>query len=153
MGSTPPTPRRLPSSRRRSTTAAASFARRTGPLSPRYVVAQPGLEIAGERVAAEGRLILYRVDAPLGSRAASTACTPTAGPARTRRTPTTPSGGQVRVDVGRAGWSGPDMPGAVSISVERLDAGHEVSFGALGRAQRLEADVPTEGAGGASASR
>ena len=34
-------------------------------LSPRYVVAQPGIDIAGEQVAAEGRLVLYRVDGPL----------------------------------------------------------------------------------------
>jgi hypothetical protein len=97
-------------------------------LAPRYVVAQPGLDIAGEKVAAEGRLVLYRVPAPLrlnsrlegmygdgwsGSNATFTRFAE--GP------------GTVRVDVGRAGWSGPDVPGRVTINVERLDDGRPVS--------------------------
>ena len=35
------------------------------PLTPRYVVAQPGQRISGVPIAAEGRLVLYRVPSPL----------------------------------------------------------------------------------------
>jgi hypothetical protein len=98
------------------------------PLAPRYVVAQPGLNIVGEKVAAAGRLVLYRVPAPLrlesrlngvygdgwsGSNATYT---------RFSQRP-----GTVRVEVGRAGWSGPDVPGRVTITVERIDSGRRVS--------------------------
>jgi hypothetical protein len=98
------------------------------PLSPRYVVAQPGLDIAGEQVAAEGRLILYRVRTPLrletrldgvyGDGWSSANATYTNFSTRP---------GTVRVDVGRAGWSGPDTPGAVRIDVERIDTGRRVA--------------------------
>jgi hypothetical protein len=99
------------------------------PLAPRYVVAQPGLDIAGEKVAAQGRLVLYRLRAPLrletrldgvygdgwsGSNATYTNYSERPG--------------TVRVDVGRAGWNGPDAPGRVTINIQRVDSGRSVSL-------------------------
>jgi hypothetical protein len=99
-----------------------------GVLTPRYVVAQPGFDIAGEQVLAEGRLILYRVDAPLRleSQLDGVSSDGWSGPSATY---TNYSGrpGVIRVDVGRAGWGGPDVPGKVTIGVERVDSGRRVS--------------------------
>jgi hypothetical protein len=99
-----------------------------GVLTPRYVVAQPGFDIAGEQVLAEGRLILYRVDAPLRleSQLDGVSSDGWSGPSATY---TNYSGrpGVIRVDVGRAGWGGPDVPGEVTIGVERVDSGRRVS--------------------------
>jgi hypothetical protein len=98
------------------------------PLSPRYVVAQPGTDIAGEQIAAEGRLILYRVDAPLRleTRLDGVYGDGWSGADATYTNFSTEPG-TVSVDVGRAGWSGPDTPGAVRIDVERIDSGRKVS--------------------------
>jgi hypothetical protein len=98
------------------------------PLSPRYVVAQPGTDIAGEQLAAEGRLILYRVDPPLRleTRLDGVHGDGWSG-ANATYTNFSTRPGTVSVDVGRAGWSGPDTPGAVKIDVERIDSGRRVS--------------------------
>ena len=97
-------------------------------VAPRYVLAQPGLEIAGDKLAAEGRLILYRVSAPLrlenqldgmyadGWSGQTASYTNYSDRFRT-----------VRIEVGRAGWIGPDVPGTVTIAVERSDSGRRVS--------------------------
>jgi hypothetical protein len=99
------------------------------PLAPRYVVAQPGLDIAGEKVAAEGRLVLYRVPAPLRleTRLDGVYGDGWSGPNATY-TNYSARPGTVRVDVGRGAWGGPDVPGRVTISVERVDSGRRVSF-------------------------
>lgn len=104
---------------------------RTGdgrPLTPRYVVAQPGLNIAGDKVAATGRLVLYRVPAPLrlDSRLDGVYGDAWSGPNATY-TNYSGTSGTVRVDVGRAGWRGPSPPGNVTIDVERLASGRRVS--------------------------
>ena len=57
----------------------------------------------------------------------STVFLPTVGLGRARPIRTTPSGGTVRVDVGRAGWNGPDVPSGVTIDVEHLDSGRRIS--------------------------
>lgn len=98
------------------------------PLSPHYVLAQPGLDIAGERVAAEGRLVLYRVQGPLRlkTRLDGVYGDGWSGPhASYKNYAQRP--GTVRVDVGRGAWGGPDVPGRVTINVDRLDSGRRVS--------------------------
>jgi hypothetical protein len=119
-----------------------------GVLTPRYVVAQPGFDIAGEQVLAEGRLILYRVDAPLRleSQLDGVSSDGWSGPSATY---TNYSGrpGVIRVDVGRAGWGGPDVPGEVTIGVERVDSGRRVSTISwvvhTGSKRRFRLRVPT----------
>jgi hypothetical protein len=98
------------------------------PLAPRYVVAQPGLNIAGKKVAAAGRLILYRVPAllKLSSRLDGVDADGWSGSNATY-TSYSERPGIVRVDLGRAGWTGPDVPSRVTIDVERLDSGRRVS--------------------------
>jgi hypothetical protein len=97
-------------------------------LSPRYVIAQPSVGIAGERVSSSGRLVLYRVRGPLhiGEKLDGVSLDGWSG---TNATYTNYSErpGTVRVDVGRAGWSGPDLPSKVTINVERLESGRQVS--------------------------
>jgi hypothetical protein len=97
-------------------------------LAPRYVVAQPGLNIAGEKVAATGRLVLYRVPAPLrlDTRLDGVYADSWSGPNATY-TNYSDTAGTVRVDVGREGWGGPGPPGNVMIDLERVDSGREVS--------------------------
>jgi hypothetical protein len=98
------------------------------PLAPRYVVAQPNMDIAGEKVAAEGRLVLYRVPAPLSveSRLDGVYVDGWSGATATY-TNYSQRAGTVSVDVGRAGWAGPDVPGSVTIDVVRADSGSPVS--------------------------
>jgi hypothetical protein len=98
------------------------------PLEPRYVVAQPGFELAGETVAAEGRLILYRVSAPLRleTQLEGVASDGWSGSSATYTNYSTRYR-TIRVDVGRAGWTGPDVPGTVTIAVARLDSGRRVA--------------------------
>ena len=98
------------------------------PLAPRYVVAQPALDIDGEKVATEGRLVLYRVRPPLKIKTRLDGVY-NDGWSGSNATYTNYSGrpGTVRVDVGRAGWGGPDAPGTVTIDVERIDSGRRVS--------------------------
>ncbi len=101
-----------------------------GPLTPRYVVSQPGLDIAGEQVVADGRLVLHRVSSPLrldsqvagvygdgwtGAQAGLTQYEPLEGGAR-----------RMRVRASREGWTGADVPGRVTITAGTLrmtDAG------------------------------
>jgi hypothetical protein len=98
------------------------------PLAPRYVLAQPGLDIAGEKVASEGRLVLYRVGAPLRleTQLRGVYGDGWSGPNATY-TNYSQNRGTVRVDVGRGAWGGPDVPGNVTIDVERVDSGRRVS--------------------------
>jgi hypothetical protein len=100
-----------------------------GLLAPRYVVAQPGLDIAGKQVLAEGRLALYRVSPPfrLESQLDGVYGDGWSGSSATY---TNYSGrsGVVLVEAGRAGWGGPDVPAAVTIVVERADSGRRVSM-------------------------
>jgi hypothetical protein len=98
------------------------------PLAPHYVVAQPGLDIAGEKVAAEGRLVLYRVPAQLRLRTRLDGVYGDgwSGPSATY-TNYSQSPGVVRIDVGRGAWGGPDVPGSVTIDVDRVDSGRRVS--------------------------
>lgn len=97
-------------------------------LAPRYVVAQPGLDIRGRTLATSDRMILYRVEAPLGleSRLDGVFADGWSG-ATARYTNYASEAGEVRVSVGRAGWGGTDVPATVSIEVKRLDSGHRVS--------------------------
>lgn len=98
------------------------------PLAPRYVVAQPSLPIDGEKVAAEGRLILYRVRPPLKIQSSLDGVYAD-GWSGSNATYTKYSNrpGIVRVDVGRAGWGGPDTPSAVTIDLERVDSGRQLA--------------------------
>jgi hypothetical protein len=98
------------------------------PLTPRYVLAHPGIHIAGTRVAQEGRLALYRVPAPLKleSKIEGVYGDGWSGPNATY-TNFSESPGTVSVDVGRAAWGGPDVPATVTIEVKRLDSGRRVS--------------------------
>ena len=100
------------------------------PLAPHYVVTQPDrvLDIAGETVASEGRLVLYRVQPPLRLETRLDGVYPDgwSGPSAIY-TNYAAAPGAVRVDVGRAGWGGPDEPTGVTIAVERLDSGRRVS--------------------------
>ncbi len=86
------------------------------------------LAIDGEKVAAEGRFVLYRVRPPLKVKSPLDGVYPDgwSGPNATY-TNYTDQPGTVRVDVGRAGWGGPDAPGLVTIDVERIDSGRRVS--------------------------
>jgi hypothetical protein len=97
-------------------------------LFPRYVVAQPSVGIAGDEVAHSDRLVLYRIRGPLriehrvdgifsdGWSGSDATYTNFAG-----------DPGTVRVEVGRPGWGGPDIPGMVTIDVQRLDTGRRVT--------------------------
>ena len=98
------------------------------PLSPRYVVAAPGVDVAGKRIAAEGRLVLYRADPPLRleSQLDGVYADGWSGPSATY-TNYDRHGGAIRVDAGRAGWAGQDTPSRVSIVVEQADSGRQVS--------------------------
>ena len=126
-----------------------SVADRGRPLFPQYVVAQPAVEIAGEEVAHSDRLVLYRVRGPLRIKDRVDGVFPDgwSGPNATY-TKYGERSGTVRVDVGRAGWGGPDAPGRVTIEVRRLDTGRPCVVGALGRPQPLEANLSSEGTGG-----
>jgi hypothetical protein len=98
------------------------------PLSPRYVVAQPVVGIAGEKIASTDRLVLYRIRGPLriDQRVDGVFADGWSG-ANATYTNFSTRPGTVNVDVGRAGWTGPDTPGAVRIDVERIDSGRRVS--------------------------
>jgi hypothetical protein len=98
------------------------------PLAPRYVVAQPGLDIAGEKVASTGRLVLYRLPAPLrlDTRLDGVYADTWSGP-NAIYTNYSDAPGTVRVDLGRAGWGGPSPPGNVTIDLERVDSGRRVA--------------------------
>ena len=95
------------------------------PLSPRYVVAQPAVGIAGERIASTDRLVLYRIRGPLriderldGVSAdgwSGTSATYTNYSTAGRHGPMSTSGV-------RAGTA-PIVPSGVTIDVERLDSG------------------------------
>ena len=98
------------------------------PLSPRFVVAQPWMDIAGQRIVVAGRLALYRAEAPLRLRSdlKGVYADGWSGAGATY----TNYGGRsdsLLVDVGRAGWTGPDTPGQVTIVVERVDSGKRLS--------------------------
>ena len=97
-------------------------------LTPRYVVAQPAVGIAGERIANADRLVLYRIRGPLRLDEKIDGVSPD-GWSGTSATYTNYSqrASTVRVEVGRAGWTGPDVPSGVTIDVERLDSGRRVS--------------------------
>jgi hypothetical protein len=98
------------------------------PLFTRYVVAEPAVGIAGEEVAHSDRLVLYRVRGPLRIKdhIDGVFADGWSGPNATY-TKYAQSPGTVRVDVGRAGWGGPDTPGRVTIEVKRLDTGRRVA--------------------------
>lgn len=98
------------------------------PLAPGYVVAQSALSIDGDKLAAEGRLVLYRVRPPLRivSSLDGVYADGWSGPSAVY-TNYSDEPGTVQVDVGRAGWGGPDVPGAVTIDLERVDTGRRVA--------------------------
>lgn len=92
-----------------------------------YLLADPGLGVVGEVVAQPGPVALIRVDPPArigssldgvyddrwsGPRAGLSQYAPLAGGAR-----------RIKVEVSRAGWSGPDVPGRVDIEVGPLRIG------------------------------
>lgn len=88
--------------------------------TPRYAVAPLDVELAGSRVATTPRLALYRLaGAPrLAATTAGLYADGWSGPDAEylRYSPA----GQIRVDVSRAGWRGPDAPGNVRVEVARL---------------------------------
>jgi hypothetical protein len=105
-------------------------ANRSNGMLPRYVVAERDLQVAGERLAEGGWLILplalYRVDPPLrltehlegvfrdgwmGSEAAYT-----------RYGSVTEAAGDVEVSVSRTAWGGEDIPGNVLIRTGMVEA-------------------------------
>ena len=98
-------------------------------LAPRYVVAQPGLDVAGEQVAAEGRLALYRTSAPLRLESQTDGMYGDgwSGPSATYTNYSARSDAVV-VEAGRVAWGGPDSPGRVTLAVERVDSGRQVSI-------------------------
>jgi hypothetical protein len=98
-------------------------------LAPRYVVAQPGLDVAGEQVAAEGRLALYRTSAPLRLESQTDGLYGDgwSGPSATYTNYSARSDAVV-VEAGRVAWGGPDSPGRVTLAVERVDSGRQVSI-------------------------
>ena len=108
------------------------------PLAPRYVLAQPGLDIAGEKVASEGRLVLYRVAAPLRleTRLDGVYGDGWSGPNATY-TNYSQRPGTVRVDVGRGAWWRAQTCRGGSRSTSSVSTpGAGVSSCALGRPQR-----------------
>jgi hypothetical protein len=98
------------------------------PLAPRYVVAQPGVDVVGEKVAAEGRLVLYRVPAPfrLESRADGVYEDGWSG-ANATYTNYSKRPGKVRVHVSRLAWGGPDVPASVTMEVRLVNSGRRMS--------------------------
>ena len=111
-----------------------------GTLSPdpgyRYVVADKGIDIVGQRVAthehfAAGSLqawTLYRIAAPLRLRGAavgiqSDGWTGPADSSYTRYSTIGGRAGSMRILVSRAAWSGPDVPGHVTIRMGHLTVG------------------------------
>ena len=97
-------------------------------LSPRYVVAQPGIDVAGELVGTEGRLALYRASAPLRLETQTDGVFGDgwSGPSATYTNYSARSDAVV-VEAGRVGWGGPDLPGRVTLAVERVDSGRQIS--------------------------
>ena len=99
-----------------------------GVLAPRYVVAPATVDLAGEKIAGDGVFSLFRTSRPLrlGTQRDGVYADGWSGPSATY---TNFSGRHrsVDVDVGRAGWSGTDVPGTVTIAVEHLGTGRRVS--------------------------
>jgi hypothetical protein len=83
-----------------------------------YLVAPPNVPVAGTRVDAQGRFVLYRVSKPLrlGETRDGVYSDGWTGPDATY-TRYAPGAKAVRVDLSRAGWGGPDVPGAVSVEL------------------------------------
>lgn len=81
-----------------------------------YLVAPQGVQVAGTRVGGEGPFALYRISKPLRlaeNREGVYSDGWTGGDATYTRY--VPGAGAVQVDLSRAGWGGPDVPGAVTV--------------------------------------
>jgi hypothetical protein len=83
-----------------------------------YVVVPQGVQLAGTRLGADGRFALYRVSQPLrlaeGQEGVYSDGWTGPDAVYTRYAP---GGRTVQVDLSRAGWPGPDVPGAVRVEL------------------------------------
>jgi hypothetical protein len=103
-----------------------------GSSPPGYVVLNPALQIAGERITGGGSttfpLELFRVDPPLRLVAATEGVAGDAwmgaDAAYTYYSPR-PAGGLVEVTLSRSAWNGPDVPGNVRIEIGSAKPGAE----------------------------
>ncbi len=92
------------------------------PGVPDYMVASPTVQLAGSRVKAEGRFVLYRPSHPLRLSVGTTGVYTDGwtGPEATF-TRYVPGARTVLLDLSRLGWAGPDVPGAVRVEVIRKE--------------------------------
>jgi len=92
------------------------------PAAVDYMVASPNIQLAGSRVKAAGRFVLYRIAYPLRL-SVSTEGVYTDGWTGPEATYTRYVRGArtVRIDLSRAGWSGPDVPGSVRVELVKTD--------------------------------
>jgi hypothetical protein len=88
---------------------------------PTHVVAENGLDLAGTELAAEGPLALYRVSSPVSlasTRDGIYADGWTSGEvAVTQYRTSRGRAGRARLGISRTGWTGPDVPGMVTIRI------------------------------------
>jgi hypothetical protein len=101
--------------------------------SPTYVIAPPGIDLAGKVIERRGQLSLYHVDKPLRLRSATDGILAD-GWATTEATYSryVGHGGRVEVSVSREAWAGPDKPSAVVIEIGPQIAG-PAGAAAIGR--------------------
>ena len=113
----------------------------SGPARSRYLVTEGMYEIAGKAVAAGGTpalpLTIYRPKVPLSVASRTVGVYPDGwtGPRVSYfQYPTTrPRPGRIDVSLSRIGWTGPDVPGRVTVTVRRLAGGARKAAVAEGR--------------------
>jgi hypothetical protein len=90
-----------------------------------HVVAEKGLDLAGTELAAEGPLALYRVSSPVSLASTRNGIYGdgwTSGEAAiTQYRTARDRAGRARLGISRTGWTGPDVPGTVTIRIVPLE--------------------------------
>jgi hypothetical protein len=98
-------------------------AKATGPLAAvDYMVTAPTIQLAGSRVEAAGRFVLYRISHPVRLSVGTEGLYSDGwtGPDATY-TRYVPGARTIRVDLSRVGWTGPDVPGSVRVELVKKD--------------------------------
>jgi len=89
-----------------------SFVTSAPPAAVDYMLTSPNIQLAGSRVKAAGRFVLYRISRPLRLSVGTEGLYADGwtGPDATY-TRYVPGARRIRVDLSRIGWVGPDVPG------------------------------------------